>query len=152
LENGRRRSTTVELFQEEISVIVEAERERRRMQLEQFLQRGSGLVSTAYGTVRISERGAVTWTGFERLVPGVLPATFNGSGRFEFGIYLNDDLRGRYDGAVRLVAPESTTNFLYSFTDDGVRFVYVPSRLVEKQTVTAEPVSPVVIFFRFLPG
>ena len=122
------------------------------MQLEQFLQRGTGLVSTAYGTVRISERGAVTWTGFERLVPGVLPSTFNGSGQFEFSIYLDDSLRGRYDGAVRLVAANSTTDFLYSFTDDGVRFVYVPARLVDQQTVTEEPVSPVVIFFRFLPG
>jgi hypothetical protein len=152
LENGREQNTTVELFDEEISVIVEAERERRRMQLEQFLQRGTGLVSTAYGTIRISERGAVTWTGFERLVPGVLPAAFGGSGRFEFSVYLNDELRGRYDGAVRLVAPESITNFLYSFTDEGVRFVYVPTRLIDSQTVTDEPVSPVVIFFRFLPG
>jgi len=150
LDNGRRRSADFVIFEEEIPVILDAERERRQALFEQFYSRGSTLVSTAYGTMELTERGAVTWLGYERLVPAVLPSGFNGSGRFEFGLHLADDLLGRYDGALELVNAASTVVFLYSFTDDGVRLVYVPSRMVDESYVVAdEPISPIVIFFRF---
>lgn len=149
--NGRRRSDDFFLFNEDIGVIIEAERERRAQQLDQFLQRGTGLISTAYGTMRLTDRGAITWNGYQRLVPGVLPAEFGGSGRLSFDLYLNDDLRGRYDGAAALVTPGERIHFLYSFTDDGVRFIYVPaSNVTNDGVVMAEPISPVVIFFRFV--
>ncbi|MFP4152248.1 MAG: SH3 domain-containing protein [Alkalispirochaeta sp.] len=150
LENGRRRNADFVLFEEEIPVIIEAERERREALFEELYNRGSTLVSTAYGTMELTDRGAITWTGYERLVPAVLPTGFNGSGRFEFALHLADDLLGRYDGALELINAASPVVFLYSFTDDGVRFVYVPSRLVdESNIVTDEPISPIVIFFRF---
>jgi hypothetical protein len=149
--NGRQRSDDFFLFAEDIAVIIEAERERRAQQLDRFLQRGTGLISTAYGTMRLTDRGAITWSGFQRLVPGVLPTDFGGSGRLSFDLYLDDDLRGRYDGAAALVAPGERIHFLYSFTDDGVRFIYVPSSNVTNDgVVMAEPISPVVIFFRFV--
>lgn len=149
--NGRQRSDDFFLFPEEIDVIIQAERERRAEQLDRFLERGTGLISTAYGTMRLTDRGAITWSGFQRLVPAVLPSNFGGSGRLAFDVYLDDDLRGRYDGAAALVAPSERIHFLYSFTDDGVRFVYVPaSNVTDDGVVMAEPISPVVIFFRFV--
>lgn len=149
--NGRQRTSDFVLFEKDINLIIESEQERRNSQLESFLERGNGLISTAYGTMRLTDRGAITWTGFQRLVPGVLPSSFSGSGRLEFDLYLDDELRGRYDGATTLISPAGQTRFLYTFTDDGVRFVYVPaSNVTNDGIVAAEPISPVVIFFRFV--
>jgi hypothetical protein len=151
--NGRRRTTDFRIFDEDISLIIDAERERRDQLLQQFLNRGYELISTAYGQMTLSDQGLVNWTDFQRLVPNVMAGSFDGSGRMEFSLYLGDDLRGRYDGALRITGSGSSTAFLYSFTDDGVRFVYVPSGMIdEDQTISAEPISPVVIFFRFIQG
>ncbi len=151
--NGRRRTTDFRLFDEDISLVIEAERQRRNQLFRNFLSRGNELISTAYGRMTLSEEGFVTWTDFQRLVPNVVPDSFNGAGRLEFSLYLADDLHGRYDGALRLTGQSTSTAFLYSFTDDGVRFVYVPSGLIDEyQVITAEPISPLVIFFRFFRG
>jgi hypothetical protein len=151
--NGRRQTSDFQLFEDDISLIIEAERERREQLLQQFLDRGPNLISTAYGTMTISEDGRVSWNDFDRLVPNVIPAGFTGAGRLNFNIYPGDSLRGRYDGAVQLSGQDTAIPFLYSYTDDGVKFVFVPARNIdENRVIAAEPISPVVIFFRFVRG
>ncbi len=151
--NGRRRSTEFRIFDEDISLVIEAELERRERKLQEFLDRGSQLISTAYGTMTIFDDRRVTWTDYDRLVPNVIPPAFDGSGRIRFDLFLSDSLHGRYDGVLKLTGSTTEIAFLYSFTDDGVRFVYVPrNTLDENGVILSEPVSPVVIFFRFFNG
>jgi hypothetical protein len=41
--------------------------------------------------------------------------------------------------------------FLYTLVEDGLRLVFVPPNLVnEENVVTEEPISPVVMFYRFI--
>jgi len=124
----------------------------RLRELEGILSRGNGLVSTAFGRMEISDQGVVSWTGYDRLVPTILPSTFGGTATLEFSLFLSDQLRGRYDGAMRMnLGPGQSSVFLYTLVEDGLRLVFVPSNLVnEENVVTDEPISPVVMFYRFI--
>ncbi len=150
--DGRDRSETFVRFDEDIAEIVSAERQRRSQELEQILNRGNGLASSAFGEMRLTNRGAVTWTGYERLVPTVLPSSFAGSASLEFSLFLSDKLRGKYDGAMLMrLGPGETTAFVYTILDDGLRMTYIPEDLInDSKVVTDEPVSPVVMFYRFV--
>jgi hypothetical protein len=150
--DGRDRSETFVRFEEDIAEIVAAERERRSRSLEQILNRGNGLVSSAYGEMRLTDRGAVTWNGYERLVPAVLPASFDGNAALEFSLFLSDELRGKYDGAMFMrVGANQRTAFVYTILDNGLRLTFIPANLInDDNVVTGEPVSPVVMFYRFV--
>ena len=149
--NGRERATTFVRIEDDLQEVIEAEQERRRQQLDQILSRGNGLVSTAFGTMSLGERGTVNWTGYDRLVPTVLPSSFDGTASLEFSLVLADDLRGRYDGALQMqLGSGRSTAFLYTLVEDGLRLVYVPPQLVnDDNVVEEEPISPVVMFYRF---
>tara|TARA_B100000614_G_scaffold204578_1_gene186408 strand:- start:115 stop:1398 length:1284 start_codon:yes stop_codon:yes gene_type:complete len=149
--NGRERATTFVRIEDDLQEVIEAEQERRRQQLDQILSRGNGLVSTAFGTMSLGERGTVNWTGYDRLVPTVLPSSFDGTASLEFSLFLADDLRGRYDGALQMqLGSGRSTAFLYTLVEDGLRLVYVPPQLVnDDNVVEEEPISPVVMFYRF---
>jgi len=150
--DGRDRSETFLRLEEDITEIISAERERRSRSFEQIFNRGNGLVSSTFGEMRLTDRGTITWRGFERLVPTVLPESFDGTATMDFSLFLSDELRGKYDGALllRLGAGRSTA-FLYTILDDGLRLTYIPNNLInEERVVTSEPVSPVVMFYRFI--
>ena len=130
---------------------IQAERERREALVAEFLSRGNVLASTAYGSITLEDDGSFLWEGYDILVPDVLPATFTGSGRLEFSVFLSDEMRARYDGVFRLrLAPRGDIVFLYTMTDDGMRTSYVPAGLVTDNTVSDEPLTPIVVFFRFV--
>lgn len=149
--NDRERTTVFVRIDEDIAEVVAAERARRRQLLEQILQRGNTLVSTAYGTMTIRDDGSVVWQGYERLVPEILPRTFSGNARLEFSLYPANEIRSNYDGALRLRTSDGEQiNFLYAITSDGIRFVYIPQNLIrDRIIVDEEPRSPVVMFYRF---
>jgi hypothetical protein len=151
LLNDRQRTENFVLFPGELEDIIQAERARRQQLLAAFVARGNGLISTAFGSMEINERGIVSWEGFDRLVPDILPSSFNGTATLEFSLFIADGLFNRYDGALRFTMPGGTaSSFLYTITDDGVRLVYLPSGLInENNLVTAEPASPVILFFRY---
>ncbi len=150
--DGRDRTETFVRLEEDLAEIISAERARRSSSFEQIYNRGNGLVSSTFGEMRLTDRGAITWRGFERLVPTVLPASFDGTATMEYSLFLSDELRGKYDGAMllRLGAGQSTA-FVYTILDDGLRLTYIPDNLIDDdRVVTGEPVSPVVMFYRFI--
>lgn len=151
LLNDRQRTETFVLFNENIGEIVLAERARRESILQQFLARGTGLISTAFGTIELSQESVIRWEGYERLVPNILPAGFDGIATMQFSLFIADDLRNRYDGALRFVMGGGIVrSFLYTLTDDGIRLVYLPPNLISSDNlVESEPASPVILFFRF---
>lgn len=149
--NDRERTTVLRRIDDDIAAVVAVERARRQQLLEQILQRGNTLISTAFGTMTISEDGSITWDGFDRLVPDILPRSFSGTGRIEFSLYPADEIRARYDGALRIRGSDGmVANFLYALTTEGIRLVYIPQNLIrDRIIVDEEPRSPVVMFYRF---
>lgn len=149
----RERSTIFVLLDQDIELLIAAERERRSRLLDEIWSRGEALASTAYGTIELLERGAIRWEGFDRLVPAVLPADFDGNAGLAANLFIGDELRGRYDGALSMLFPGNrSVAFLYRFTDDGLRLVYVPADQIEDRVIEEEPLSPIVMFYRFVAG
>lgn len=151
LLNDRQRTEDFVLFPQDIGEIIQAERTRRQQRMEELLLRGNGLISTAFGSMEITERGSVSWEGYERLVPDILPPQFEGNATLEFPLFIADNLFNRYDGALRFTMRGGvTTSFLYTITDDGVRLVYLPDSLIsENNVIRSEPATPVILFFRY---
>jgi hypothetical protein len=150
---GQQRTATFVTIEEDIDAVIAGERERRRQILQSFLSRGNVLVSTAYGRITLTDDGAFSWENYTRLVPQVLSSDFNGRGTVQFSLFLQPDLRTKYDGALRLAPNDPTLAspaFLYRLSDEGVRMVLVPDDLVTNDLVTREPLSPVVLFYRFV--
>lgn len=149
--NDRERTTVFVRIEEDINEVVATERIRRRQLLDQILDRGDTLISAAFGTMSIADDGTVAWEGYERLVPDILPRGFTGYARLEFSLYPDDEIRSRYDGALRMrTSSGQIVNFLYAITSEGIRFVYVPDNLIrDRIIVDEEPRSPVVMFYRF---
>ncbi len=148
---GSRRSDIFVAFESETEIeeIVARELERRKEVLADFLSRGRDLRSTAYGEISFAEDGSFTWRDFERLVPAAIPPGARGSGRIEFSAFIGREIRESYDGVVvfRFGGTDRTANFLYRFTDGGVRFVHVPPANIEDNVVRRESMNSLVIFF-----
>lgn len=151
LVNGRQETTTFVRLETDIAEVIAAERSRRAQLLDQIVARGSLLVSTAFGTMELSPSGSIVWSGYERLIPSVLPESFTGATSLAFSLYLADELRGRYTGGVRMpVGGGRSIALLYTLIDDGIRFTFVPDALIEDgNIISAEPISPIVMFYRF---
>ncbi|MBN1411786.1 MAG: SH3 domain-containing protein [Spirochaetales bacterium] len=142
------------VFDKDIGEITNRELERRDRIFEDFYSKGNRLSSSAYGQIRLRSDKTVTWSGFDKLVPNVLPENFSGTGRFDFPFYLASNLKSGYDGVITLSMdnlPKNlrTINFLYKFTNNGVRFYSLLSGSVENMEVKKEAVNAIVIFFEF---
>lgn len=141
------------LIEQNLDDVVSAELDRRRQVFERFLENGSVLRSSAYGTISLAPDQTFSWEGLGRLVPSVIPATAGTRGFVEFRTALSRELAATWDGVISfrfegLPAARYIT-FLFDFTGTGVQFVYVQDRDITNNTVLQEPVTPIVMFFTF---
>lgn len=151
--NGREQSEVFVLLEREIPEIIEEELARRQELWEQFREPGNRLVSTAYGQIELLEGQRFTWTGYDRLTPTVIPSRAGQSGTVSFPLFLSEDLRGKYDGALLLTFEGDSgrveVRFIYEKTASGIRFTHVPREDVSENIVQREAFSPIVIFFSY---
>lgn len=151
--NGREQSRVFVLLNQEIPEIIEEELARRQELWEAFREQGNRLISTAYGEIELLEGRRFTWTGHRRLTPTVIPSRAGDSGTVSFPLFLSDELRREYDGAVLFTFESDTSpvevRFVYEQTGSGVRLTYVPTEDVEESTIQREAFSPIVIFFSY---
>ena len=150
---GQEYSTIFVPIEQSVTDIVAAERERRRQALQAITRGGARLISTTFGTIQIGANGALSWSSFDRLVPDVLPSDFTGVAGIRMDQFLSNPLVGRYSGAFRMdIGATESLVFLYTIVDDGLRLVYTPARLTRSNIVLEEPVSSVIMFFRYADG
>lgn len=151
--NGREQSRVFVLLEREIPEIIEDELARRQELWELFREQGNRLVSTAYGEIELLEGQRFTWTGYDRLTPTVIPSRAGESGTVSFPLFLADNLREEYDGAVLFTFESESApvevRFIYEQTGSGVRLTYVPAEDVTESIVQREAFSPIVIFFSY---
>jgi hypothetical protein len=137
----------------DIDALIERELNRRKGLYEDFFLRGPVLSSSAYGKIILYEDNTFSWTGFNKLVPGVIPENVSGRGRIDFVHYLSSDLRDSYDGVITFFFNDyhssAGINFLYKKTDDGVRLFFVSETAITKRIVKRTDMNPIVIFFTF---
>jgi hypothetical protein len=113
---------------------------------------GPAFTSNNYGTISFTETGEFTWTGFDLLVPQIIPASTPGRGTVVMDLFLAPALQDRYNGAFTLrfggaEAGGAAARFMYTLDNQGFRIEYVPAANIEEVTVMRREGSPVVLYF-----
>jgi len=162
--------TVFVLLSDDVTDIVAKEQARRQDLYTAFVASGTRLVSSAYGTVELSDGMKFSWQGLGKLVPAVVGASAQDQGTVDFRYHLAKALQGSYDGvltflfddpsggfgsplsptSVRGAAQQGATqgvSFLYKSVDGGIRFTSLGEESFKDLYVMRPAISPVVIFF-----
>lgn len=146
------------LFARPVEEYIAAERNRRYRLFQEFLKRGTLLDSKIYGSISLDTSQNFTWKPLtslkEREVLSAGTPDGAGSGKMVFSHFLTPQLKQSHDGAVTFaftgLKPYQEATFLYSLTNQGVQFIYVPPANIEEMMVLRETFYvPLVMFFSF---
>lgn len=136
--------------------LIAAEQARRDRIYDALRADGPALRSDAYGEVSLEPERRFRWSGFQRLVPGVVPADAPGTGAVELHLHLPAALRAEYSGVLTLAFDRgdrsrrpTRVTFLYARDDTGIRLVPAGGVDEERLLVTGAAAAPLVIYFRF---
>jgi hypothetical protein len=144
----------------EVEDIIAQETVRRDELFNTIFAQGPVFNSANYGTLSFSEDGRFTWTGYDLLIPQVIPSTALESGAVAMRLFLDASLNSRYDGAFSLLfdriettnipssnGPGAAVHFMYTLDAQGLRIEHVPESSLNGVTVTRRASSPMVIYF-----
>jgi len=153
MADGKQVTSVYRKVATDIDELINREIQIRNALFEDFYLRGPVLSSSAYGTITLKEDKTILWTGYERLIPSVIPKKISGSGWIDFPNYISSSLKDNYHGIITFFfndyAPEKGINFLYKKTENGVRLFYVREELIQDRRVSKADLNPIVIFFTF---
>ena len=123
---GRLQTQKFVVLDADVQDLIAAERERRDRIYEALRESGPTLRSSAYGEVLLEPSQRFRWSGFERLVPGVIPADAAGTGTVTLRLHLSRPLRAEYSGALTMAfdrggeaAPPAAVTFVYARDEEG---------------------------------
>ncbi|MCM1322391.1 MAG: SH3 domain-containing protein [Bacteroides sp.] len=154
-EKGMAKSYNFVSLKENIGDLINGELKRRR-QLYQSLQSfGPDFSSSNYGILQFADDNRFIWSGYQMLVPDVIPKSAKGTGTAEFKYFLDTPLDVSFDGIITLLfdGAEKEVNFLYKIEEDhqklrsGLRFESAERAKFAGTTVTARNANALVIFF-----
>lgn len=136
----------------DIDDLIMQENARREGLFTNIYNQGPAYTSNNYGTIVLSENGEFSWTGYELLVPHVIPPQITGRGRIAMNLFLTPSFEDRYTGACTFYftnsrAREIPVCFMYTLDIQGLRLEAAPEFTIEDITVTRRSSSPVVIYF-----
>ncbi|MBN1699730.1 MAG: hypothetical protein JW881_19605 [Spirochaetales bacterium] len=151
--SGKQVNELFVIIDEDIDELCEREKAFRKALYNDFYIRGKILSSSAYGTITLDEDFYFTWKGFEKLVPSIIPRSARKNGNVDFPFFLSQELGDQYDGVITFYfdgyRSEKGINFLYKFTDQGVRFISALEEYIIEREVTRIGLNPIIIFFTF---
>jgi hypothetical protein len=133
--------------------LIMQETARREGLFEVLYSRGPSFSSHNYGTLTFEENGRFAWTGYNILVPQLIPVSALEGGLVDMRLFLATSLRDRYNGAFTLRfdtvsrAAEAELDFMYTLDNQGFRIEYVPPSGKDGITVVRRASSPMVIYF-----
>jgi len=137
---------------ENIEDILLSEIERRETLYNQLLEAGTNFSSNAYGNISMGIDGSFKWSNYDRLVPQIIPAGSEGTGKIRFNKFITDQLKEEYTGIIsfnfkygdRIIV----INFLYTLENKKLKLTYVPENDIDKLSIVhKKSISPVVLAF-----
>ena len=153
---GRLQTRKFVAIDADVQDLIAAERERRDRIYEALRESGPALQSSAYGEVLLEPDRRFRWSGFERLVPGVIPADAVGTGTVTLRLHLSRALRAEYSGALTMAfdrggegGPRASVDFVYARDEEGIRMALAGDVDEEQLLVLGTAAPPLVIYFRF---
>ena len=148
---GSRRTLLFVALASDINDLITQENTRREAQFMAIYNQGPVFTSNNYGTISFSQTGGFTWTGFDLLIPQLIPDNTNGEGRVLMDLFIAQSFTDRYNGAFTFrftdIRTNNTLRFMYSLDNQGMRLEVVPDYAVEDITVTRRSPSPMVLYF-----
>jgi hypothetical protein len=131
--------------------LIDQETVRRQELFNTIYDQGPAYTSHNYGTLTFSEDGRFSWSGYELLVPHIIPASVFGNGFVDMRLFLDNTLTSRYDGAFTLrfntISADIPIDFMYTLDSQGFRLEYVPDTSMNELTVSRRASSPLVLYF-----
>ncbi|MBN2354119.1 MAG: SH3 domain-containing protein [Spirochaetales bacterium] len=159
LLNGAYATREFDLAPSDIGEAITKAAERSQNILSKFLNRGATLQSSSYGTITLGEDYRFAWSNLGAL-KSILPPAGEGKGKINFNKYLGRQatatagpLAGPFEGAVSFVFdgfPDFGVTFIYTFSEAGVRLVYVARENIYDNEIRRIGSSPLVLFFNFV--
>jgi hypothetical protein len=161
-EGGAPKSHLFVSLPAEVDDLIVQETTRREGAFKGIYAQGPAFTSNNYGTISFTETGKFTWTGFDLLVPQIVPASTPGRGTVVMDLFLAPGLQDRYNGAFTLRFGETedsagteaggadggtAARFMYTLDNQGFRIEYVPAANIEEVTVMRRETSPMVLYF-----
>jgi len=135
----------------DIDDIVLQENARRENLFMAIYDQGPVFTSNNFGTITLLQTGDFTWTGYELLVPQVIPGETKGTGQIKMDLYISPSYEDRFNGAFTMqfndIRANNTIWFMYGIDDQGLRLEIVPDFGIEGVTVMRRASSPVVLYF-----
>ena len=147
---GSRRTLIFVSLSSNVNDLIMQENARREGQFMAIYSQGPVFTSNNYGTIAFTQTGGFTWTGFDLLVPNLIPSEARGEGRVNMDIFLAQSFMERYTGAFTLRFSGGSNvilRFMYSLDNQGLRLEFVPDYAVEDVTVMRRSSSPMVLYF-----
>ncbi len=136
-----------------IDDIITQETGRREALFQTLLSTGPVFHSENYGTLTFQPGNSFSWIGYNLLVPQTIPASVEGRGTADMGLFLSASLQTQYTGAMSLQfygadqGKPATLYFMYTIDSQGIRLEYVPESSLDGNVVTRRAVSPIVMYF-----
>lgn len=129
--------------------IISDETERRTALASAITALSARFSSGNYGVLQFLGSDRFLWSGYQLLVPSVIPANAGGGGAVAFDRFLGDSLPKDYTGALSLSFDQisSPLTFLYTLENSGLKLEYVPESLVRDSVVESRSLTPTVIYF-----
>jgi hypothetical protein len=149
--SGARRTLSFAALPARVNDLIIQENARRETQFLTIYNQGPVFTSNNYGTITLLKTGDFTWTGYDLLVPQLIPQGTKGGGRISMDLYISPSYEERYNGAFTLrftdIRQNNTVCFLYALDNQGLRLEAVPDYGIEGVTVMRRAPSPVVLYF-----
>ncbi|MCQ2242079.1 SH3 domain-containing protein [Treponema sp.] len=103
--------------------IIAEELERRQNEYKQISSSGPDFKSGNYGKISFNDGNELVWSGFNKLVPSVIPSGAKGSGEVEIKYFVPAELKTSWDGILTFYfdGTDKEVNFFYKREDNGIR-------------------------------
>jgi len=133
--------------------VIEKEKKAREGIYSTILKSGPTFKSSSYGTLTFNNNRTFTWENYDRLVPGLIPASSGTRGRISFNIFMPQNLASRYDDALTFKFGNWNSNknvsFFITVSDNSIKLRSIPQILInEDGVIKRENSSPIIIYFQ----
>jgi hypothetical protein len=151
MENtGLRRTLLFAALSANVDDLIMQENARRESQYAAIFNQGPVFTSNNYGTITLTRTYGFLWTGFDLLVPQVIPHDTKGEGHVDMDLFITPSFEERYNGALTFRFTDGSKlilRFMYNMDNQGLRLEVLPDFAVEDITVTRRASSPMVLYF-----